>query len=368
MDPIAEWKQMYHEVWRIERSYFYDANLHGVNSADSEKEFEKYLDSLASRSDLNYIFHEMLGEITSGHLRGGGGNIPEAKRVPGGLLGADYEIVNGRYRFRKIYTGESWNPQMRAPLVQPGINVAAGDYLLAVNGQDLHSSDDVFRLFEGTADKRVVLRIGPDPAGANSREITVMPVASEQPLRHQAWVEENRRKVDQLSGGKLAYVYMPDTAMGGLTSFDRYYFAQVDKQGAIIDERFNSGGQAADYVIRAMSVTTTCWKARLGEVLPGVAGEVAVGGGGVDAPGAGVADRLGGRRQRARGADHVIDEQRGLVTHISDDVADLGHLLGGALLVEDGQVRADLVARLAVELHPAGVPEATDDEVLQLQV
>jgi tricorn protease len=259
VDPIAEWKQMYHEVWRIERSYFYDPNLHGVNSADSEKEFEKYLDSLASRADLNYIFHEMLGEITSGHLRGGGGNIPEAKRVPGGLLGADYEIVNGRYRFKKVYTGESWNPQLRAPLVQPGINVSAGDYLLAVNGQDLQGSDDVSRLFEGTADKRVVLRIGADQTGANSREITVMPVASEQQLRHQAWVEENRRKVDQMSGGKLAYVYMPNTAMDGLTSFDRYYFAQVDKQGAIIDERFNSGGQAADYVIDVLNRPLQGW-------------------------------------------------------------------------------------------------------------
>ena len=259
VDPIAEWKQMYHEVWRIERSYFYDPNLHGVNSADSEKEFEKYLDSLASRADLNYIFHEMLGEITSGHLRGGGGNIPEAKRVPGGLLGADYEIVNGRYRFKKIYTGESWNPQLRAPLVQPGINVSVGDYLVAINGQDLQGSDDVSHLFEGTADKRVVLRIGADPTGANSREITVMPVATEQPLRHQAWVEENRRKVDQMSGGKLAYVYMPNTAMDGLTSFDRYYFAQVDKQGAIIDERFNSGGQAADYVIDVLNRPLQGW-------------------------------------------------------------------------------------------------------------
>jgi len=259
VDPVAEWKQMYHEVWRIERSYFYDPNLHGVNAADSEKEFEKYLDSLASRADLNYIFHEMLGEITSGHLRGGGGNIPEAKRVPGGLLGADYEIVKGRYRFKKIYTGESWNPQLRAPLEQPGINVSAGDYLLAVNGQDLQAGDDVSRLFEGTADKRVVLRIGADPTGANSREITVMPVASEQPLRHQAWVEENRRKVDQMSGGKLAYVYMPDTAMGGLTNFNRYYFAQVDKQGVIIDERFNSGGQAADYVIDVLDRPLQGW-------------------------------------------------------------------------------------------------------------
>lgn len=259
VDPVAEWKQMYHEAWRIERSYFYDPNLHGLNAADGEKEFEKYLDSLASRADLNYIFHEMLGEITSGHLRGGGGNIPEAKRVPGGLLGADYEIVNGRYRFKNIYNGESWNPLLRAPLVEPGINVAAGDYLLAINGQDLRGSDDVSRLLEGTADKRVVLRIGPDPAGANSREITVMPVSSEQQLRHQAWVEANRRKVDQLSGGKLAYVYMPNTALDGLTSFVRYYFAQVDKQGVIIDERFNSGGQAADYIIDALNRPLQGW-------------------------------------------------------------------------------------------------------------
>src|ERR1035438_8014540 len=132
----------------------------------------------------------MLSEITSGHLRGGGGNIPEAKKVPGGLLGADYEIVNGRYRLKTIYTGESWNPQLRAPLVQPGINVSVGDYLLAVDGQDLKGSDDVSWLLEGTADKRVVLRVGPDPAGASSREITVMPVASEQQLRYRS--EERR--------------------------------------------------------------------------------------------------------------------------------------------------------------------------------
>src|SRR5665811_2167009 len=160
VDPIAEWKQMYHEVWRIERSYFYDPNLHGVNTSDSEKEYEKYLDSLSSRADLNYIFKDMLSEMTSGHLRGGGGNIPLAKTIPGGLLGADYEISNGRYRFKKIYAGESWNPQLRAPLVEPGLNVSEGDYLLAVNGRDLAATDDVSRLLEDTAGKPVVLKVG----------------------------------------------------------------------------------------------------------------------------------------------------------------------------------------------------------------
>jgi tricorn protease len=139
------------------------------------------------------------------------------------------------------------------------LNVKEGEYLLSVNGHELEGTDDVSRLLENTAGKRVTLRIGPDAAGANSREVTVMPVASEAQLRHQDWVESNRRKVDTLSGGKLAYVYLPDTAQGGLTNFTRYYFAQVDKQGAVIDERFNSGGQAADYIIDVMNRPLEGW-------------------------------------------------------------------------------------------------------------
>ena len=259
VDPIAEWKQMYHEVWRIERSYFYDPNLHGVNVADSEKQYEKYLDSLGSRADLNYIIHDMIAEITVGHLRGGGGNIPQARTVQGGLLGADFEVSGGRYRIKRIYSGESWNPQLQGPLAAPGLNVNAGDYILSVNGQELSAKDDISRLMENTAGKRVTLRIATDAAGANAREITVLPVASETALRNEAWIEGNRRKVDELSGGKLGYVYMPDTAQGGLTNFNRYYFAQVDKQGAIIDDRFNSGGQAADYVIDVMNRPLQGW-------------------------------------------------------------------------------------------------------------
>jgi tricorn protease len=250
---------MYHEVWRIERSYFYDPNLHGVNAADGEKEYEKYIESLSSRADLNYIFKELLSEFTVGHLRGGGGTIPEPKRVQGGLLGADYEIVNGHYRIKKIYTGESWNPQMRAPLAQPGLNIAEGDYLISVNGEELKGGDDISRLLEGAASKAVTIKVASDAAGANARDLVVTPVANEQQLRHEAWVEGNRRKVDQLSGGKLAYVYMPDTGQGGLTEFTRYYFAQTDKQGAVIDERYNSGGQVADYVIEVMNRQLLGW-------------------------------------------------------------------------------------------------------------
>ncbi|HJZ98542.1 MAG TPA: PDZ domain-containing protein, partial [Candidatus Solibacter sp.] len=179
VDPMAEWKQMYREVWRIEKSYFYDPNLHGVNTADAEKDYEKYLNAVGSRADLNYLFRDMLSDITSGHLRGNGGTIPTARTVPGGLLGADYEVADGRYRFKKIYVGESWNPQLQAPLAQPGLNVKAGDYLLAINGQDLAGSDDVQRLLENTSGKPTLLKISSDASGAGAREITVTPIATE---------------------------------------------------------------------------------------------------------------------------------------------------------------------------------------------
>ncbi|HEY7390565.1 MAG TPA: PDZ domain-containing protein, partial [Bryobacteraceae bacterium] len=252
VDPPAEWNEMYHEVWRIERGYFYDPKLHGLDAAAMEKKYEPYVEKLASRDDLNYIFQEMLGDITSSHLRGGGGTVPRGNRVPGGLLGADFEISNGHYRFKRIYTGESWNPQLRAPLSGPGIQVKEGEYLLEVAGHTLSPNEDVSAFLEATPGKRVLLRVGPDPSGANSREITAEPVASEAALRNLAWIEDNRRKVDALSGGKLAYVYMPDTAEAGLRSFNRYFFAQTDKQGVILDERFNGGGQVADYVINVL--------------------------------------------------------------------------------------------------------------------
>jgi tricorn protease len=191
----------------------------------------------------------MLGNMTVSHLRAAGGDLPVPKRVRGGLLGADYRIENGRYRFARVYNGESWNPQLRAPLTQPGVNVIEGEYLLAVGGVDLIPPRDLDEALEGTAGKSIVLRVGPDPSGANSREVTVVPIEDELALRNRAWIEDNRRRVDQLSGGKIAYIYMPDTATGGFTAFNRYFFSQLDKKAVLIDERFNAGGALADYVI-----------------------------------------------------------------------------------------------------------------------
>jgi tricorn protease len=242
VDPVAEWKQMYKEVLRIERDYFYDPNHHGLDMQALGERYEKYLGNLGSRADLNYLWKEMLGNLTIGHLYVNGGDLPQADKVKGGLLGADYKVENGRYRITRIFNGENWNPQTRAPLTQPGVNVNVGDYVLAVNGKEVRGSDEIFAFFEGTAGKNTVIRVGADAGGANARDVTVVPLDD----------EENRRKVDQMSGGKLAYVYLPDTGNSGYTYFNRYYLAQVDRKGAIIDERFNGGGKAADYIIDYM--------------------------------------------------------------------------------------------------------------------
>lgn len=249
VDPRVEWNQMYHEVGRIERDFLYDPNLHGLNLATAEKKYAPYVKGAGGRADLNYLFEEMLGEITIGHMFIFGGDIPEAKKVKGGLLGADYKIENGRYRFARIYNGENWNPDLRAPLTQPGVDVKVGDYLLEVNGVDVRPPADVNRFLENTADTQVRINVGPNPDGKDAREVTVVPVASEFPLRNRAWEEDNRRKVDELSGGKIAYVHVPDTAVGGYLNFNRFYFAQVGKQAAVIDERYNHGGAIADYII-----------------------------------------------------------------------------------------------------------------------
>jgi tricorn protease len=249
IDPRAEWKHMYYQVWRNERDFLYDPGLHGLDLDTVKKRYEPYLRMLSSREDLNYVFEEMLGEITIGHMFVGGGDTPEPKRVKGGLLGADYTIDNDRYRFARVYNGENWNPKLRAPLTQPGVNVVPGEYLLVVNGRDLTANDNIYSYFEETAGKAVVLKVGSDPRGVGAREVTVVPVEDEYRLRNLAWIEGNRRKVDELTGGRVAYVYLPDTYAGGYGNFNRYYFAQVGKDAVIIDERFNGGGDIADYVI-----------------------------------------------------------------------------------------------------------------------
>ncbi len=261
-DPRAEWKQMYHDAWRIQREFFYDPDLHGLDLKAAIRKYEPYLDSVMSRRDLSYVFADMMGEITVGHLGVGGGDMPETPTIQVGLLGADYRIANGRYQFARVYDGENWNPDLRAPLTQPGVNVQDGEYLLAVNDRDLRATDNIYSFFEASSGKNVRLRVGPNPDGTGARDVTVVPVATEARLRNLAWIEGNRRKVDRATNGRVAYVYMPDTSFGGLTNFTRYFYAQVGKDAVIIDERFNGGGALATDVIeqlnrRMMSLVAT---------------------------------------------------------------------------------------------------------------
>jgi tricorn protease len=268
VDPAAEWSQMYKEVWRIQRAYFYDPNFHGFDTVAAEKKLAPYAAAVQSRSDLNYVFQEMLTGFSVGHLRGSGGAIPAAPRVPGGLLGADYVIRNNQWCVSKVYTSGSWSPDVKAPLAQPGLNVKAGDCILAINGAPLSGSTDIQQPLEGTAGKLITLKMsGPNGALTGARDISVVPVDSEQRLRNLDWIETNRKKVDELSGGKLAYVYLPDTGNGGFTAFNRYYFAQTDKQGVVVDERFNGGGQMADYIIEVLGRgLQSYWSPRYGAI------------------------------------------------------------------------------------------------------
>lgn len=274
-DPRVEWNQMYHEVWRIERDFLYDPNHHGLNLDAAEKKYAPYLKGAGGRGDVNYLFEEMLGEITIGHMFIFGGDLPEPKKVKGGLLGADYKVENGRYRFARIYNGENWNPELRAPLTQPGVDVKVGEYLLEVNGRDVRTPADVYSFFENTAGTQVKIKVGPNSDGKDSREVTVVPLPEDFSLRNHAWEEDNRRKVDELSGGKVAYVHVPDTASGGFTNFNRYYFAQVGKQAAVIDERYNHGGAIADFIIDSLErPLRNCAISREGEAFCSPLGQI----------------------------------------------------------------------------------------------
>ena len=252
VDPRVEFTQMFNEGWRNQRDYLYVKNLHGTDWPKMKSMYGAMLPSVNHRADLNYLLDMMGAELAIGHSYVRGGDIPEVQPTSAGLLGADLTVENGRYRIAKIYDAESWNPELRAPLAAPGVDVRAGDYLMSVNGVELRGSDNVYRLLDGTSGRQTMLRVSSRPSMDGARTVTVVPVPNENGLRARAWVERNRRMVDSLSGGTLAYVHVPNTAGPGYTSFNRYYFAQQDKKGAIIDERYNGGGSAADYIVELL--------------------------------------------------------------------------------------------------------------------
>ena len=255
IDPKAEFRQIFDEGWRNQRNNFYVRNLHGTDWVAAKKMYEPLLPFVMHRADLNYLLDNMGAELAIGHSYVRGGDMPDVPEVRGGLLGADFTIDNGRYRIARIYTAESWNPELRAPLAEPGVNVNTGEYIVAINGVELRAPDSIDRLLDGTANRQTVIAVNSAPSMQGARNVTVVPVANDQGLRTRAWVENNRRLVDSLSNGQLAYVYIPNTGQPGYTSFNRYYFAQQNKKGAVIDERFNGGGSAADYIVDILGRT-----------------------------------------------------------------------------------------------------------------
>ncbi len=252
IDPQAEYEQIFREGWRYMRDFLYVNNVHGAPWDQVYAWYAPWIEHVRHRTDLNYVVDIMSGEVAIGHSYVSGGDMPDLDYVPVGLLGCDFKIDKGYYQIEKIYTGENWNPGTEAPLATPGLGVSEGDYITAVNGRALTGSDNIYQFLEHTAGRVIRLTVNTKPS-AGGREVLVKPVRSEGELRTVDWVESNRRRVDELSGGKLAYVYIPNTGGGGFTSFNRYYFAQQDKKGVILDERNNGGGSAADYMIDVMS-------------------------------------------------------------------------------------------------------------------
>ena len=269
IDPLAEWPQIFDEAWRINRDYFYDPGMHGADWPKMKTKYEPFLSHLSCRADLNKVMMWMCSELGVGHHRlGGGERLGETKQVKGGLLGADFAVENHRYRITKVFEGLNWNPKLRSPLTEPGLNVKTGEYLLKVNGQQLTSETNLYQPFENTAGKIVYLTVGPNPDGTGSREIQVVPIESEYSLRNRDWVEGNLKKVHEATNGQVAYVYVPNTAGAGHEYFKRYFFPQANKKAIIVDERYNGGGNLADYYIDIlMRPYQSHWNMRYGSDL-----------------------------------------------------------------------------------------------------
>jgi tricorn protease len=250
IDPRVEWPQIFDEAWRINRDFFYDPTMHGVDWAAMRTKYAAFLPDLAVRGDLNRVIQWMCSELGVGHHRVGLGDVrTEPASVPGGLLGADYAVENGRYRIKKVYGGLNWNPDLRSPLTEPGVDVKAGEYLLAVDAKDLRPPANLYAAFENTAGRLVEITVGPSPDGSGSRTVSVVPVTSEAALRNRDWVEGNLRRVTEATKGRVAYVYVPDTSTLGHAYFKRYFYPQANRDAIIVDERFNGGGSVADYYL-----------------------------------------------------------------------------------------------------------------------
>jgi tricorn protease len=244
-DPPAEWAEMFDNAWRLERDFFFSTAMNGANWQAMHDAYKKLLKRAGSREDVTYLIGQLLGEIGNSHTYvGGGDDGDQTKPAPTPELGADYvlDAASGLTRFATIYQGDNTRPEYRAPLTEPGLDIHAGDYLLAINGHALRAPDTPYSLMAGLdPGQPVTLTIAASP-DAKPRDVTVLPVAHDIHLREKAWIDHNRETVDRLSGGRVGYIYLSDMEMLGMQQFIRQFYADLGKQALIIDDRWNNGG------------------------------------------------------------------------------------------------------------------------------
>ncbi|MDH4220575.1 MAG: PDZ domain-containing protein, partial [Candidatus Aminicenantes bacterium] len=252
VDPRAEWRQIFTDAWRLCRDFFYDAGMHGVDWEAMRKQYGALLKDAVTRWDVNYVIGELIAELNASHTYRGGGDTESEARIGVGYLGIDWEVDSGTYGIAKIIDGAPWDSEVRSPLTIPGVEVKEGDYILAVNGVPLDISKSPWAAFQGLAGKTVELTVNNKPAAEGARKVIVETLGSETRLRNLAWIEQNRKYVDERSGGRIGYIYVPDTSINGQNELVRQFSAQFHKEGLIVDERFNSGGQIPDRFVELL--------------------------------------------------------------------------------------------------------------------
>jgi tricorn protease len=270
INPKAEWTNIFNEAWRVNRDYFYDPGMHGVDWDAMKVKYQPFLQDVSCRSDLYRVMQWMFSELAVGHHRfsNRGDRLNNPQRIRGGLLGANYVVKNNRYQIAKIFGGLNWTPDLRSPLTEPGVDVNQGDYIIAVNGKNIRGIDNIYSFFENTANKIIDLRVSKNANGTEAREVKVTPLETEWAIRNRDWVEGNMRKVDKATNGQVAYVYVPNTTTAGFEYFKRYFYPQAKKKAIIIDERYNGGGSLADYYIDILKKPEqSYWNFRYGKDL-----------------------------------------------------------------------------------------------------
>ena len=253
LDPRAEWKQIFSDTWRLERDFFYDKNMHGVDWNAMRERYGALIDDCETRWDVHYVLGELIAELNASHTYRGGGDTENAERRSVGLLGIDWRLNNGAYQIAKIIDGAEWDAEARSPLAEPGVKISEGDYVLAVNGQNIDPGKDPWAAFQGLGGKTISLSVNNKPSFDGAREVIVKALDDETRLRHLDWIETNRKQVERETNGDAGYIYVRSTGIDGQTELVRQFMAQFTKKALIIDERFNSGGQIPDRFIELLN-------------------------------------------------------------------------------------------------------------------